>query len=326
MSSTTTARRDAELAEEKRHLDEEGYVVLKEVLSPDEVRALKARLEELYREEGPRAGEFGRALVRERYLRTSPLRLRLLDGAYRILEFTLLRLFRHLPVVQQFFRAYRSAPYDYRGTTPWRRELRQMVVCVVEKLDEPLDLRLCDLVNKGEVFDGIYVHPRVLPLVEHLLGDDFKLSSLNVRSPRKDGPMQGMHVDFPFPVRAGRYYACNVLFVLDDMDARNGATRVVPGTHTTGTLPQEGMEDIRADHPDQVVVEARAGDALLVNGHVWHGGTVNTSGERRSLIQCYYVHSAHAPQQYQELQLRDEVRARLDPRALALLNADRGTA
>ena len=320
--ATSSQSSRAEHAPELEHLDAEGYVVLRGVFSPEKVEALRKRLEELHAEEGPRAGEFGRGLIRERYLRTSPFKLWLLDSAYRVLELTLHLLFRLLPSLQQFFRAYRSAPYPYGETTPWRRELRQMVVCAIEKLDEPCDRRLCDLVNKGEVFDEVYMHPRVLPLVEHLLGDDFRLSSLNVRSPGKDGPMQGMHVDFPFAARPGSYYACNVLFLLDDMDATNGATRVIPGTHTSGTMPQHGMEDIRADHPDQIVIEAAAGDALLLNGHVWHGGTVNHSGGSRTLIQCYYVHRAHPPQQYQELQLRDEVRRRLGPEALAMLNAD----
>lgn len=314
--------RGAGLALEKSHLDAQGYVVLEQVLSPAKVQAIKDRLAELYRLEGPRAGEFGHSLIRERYLRTSRFKLWLLDAAYRVLELGLLTLFRLAPITSGPFRRYRSAPYDYRRSTPWRRELHQMVVCVVEKLDEPSDLRLCDLVNKGEVFDEIYTHPRVLPLVEHLLGSDFKLSSLNVRSPRKGGPMQGMHVDFPFAVRPGRFYACNALFVLDDMGPANGGTRVIPGTHRSGKMPQDAMPDTRRDHPDQIIVEAKAGDVLLVNGHVWHGGTVNSSGASRTLMQCYFVHSAHAPQQYQELQLRAEVRARLGPKALALLNAD----
>ena len=309
------------LAAEIEHLDEHGYVVLKGVLAPDEVRALLARLDELYEREGPRAGEFGWGLLRERYLESSPLKLALLDGLYRVLEFGLLGLFKVLPVTLGPFRRFRSMPYDYAQATPWRRELRQMVICIVEKLDEPSDRRLCDLANKGEVFDGVYTHPRVLPLAEHLLGSDIKLSSLNVRSPRKDGPMQAMHVDFPFRIQPGRVYGCNALFALEPMDAANGATRVVPGTHLSGLRPEDGMADPRADHPDQVVVEADAGDVLLVNSQVWHGGTVNTSGRSRTLMQCYFTHAAHAPQQYQELQLRDEVRARLGPLALRLLNA-----
>src|SRR5437868_5343558 len=39
--------------------------------------------------------------------------------------------------------------------------------------------RLADLVNKGEVFDGMYTHPRILAAVHHVLKRDFKLSSLN---------------------------------------------------------------------------------------------------------------------------------------------------
>ncbi len=317
--------RAAELAEELRHLDEHGFVVLRGVLPPEKVKALKDRFEELYRLEGPRAGEFGFGLIRERYLRTSPVRLWLLDTAYRALERVLLTLFRLAPMTSGPFRRFRSAPYDYAKTTPWRRELRQMIVCIVEKLDEPSDLRLCDLVNKGEVFDDIYTHPRLLPLVEHLLGPDYKLSSLNVRSPKKGGPMQGLHVDFPFAIQPGRCYACNALFALDDMGPANGGTRVLPGTHLTGGRPEDAMPDTRQPHPDQQIVEARAGDVLFVNSQVWHGGTVNTSGASRTLMQCYFTHSAHAPQQYQELQLRDEVRARVSDEALRLLNVDPAT-
>ena len=107
-----------------------------------------------------------------------------------------------------------------------------------------------------------------------------------------------MHVDFPFRIQPGRVYGCNALFALEPMDATNGATRVVPGTHLSGLRPEDGMADPRADHPDQVVVEADAGDVLLVNSQVWHGGTVNTSGRSRTLMQCYFTHAAHAPQQY----------------------------
>jgi ectoine hydroxylase-related dioxygenase (phytanoyl-CoA dioxygenase family) len=309
-------------SEAKRHLDEHGYVVLKQVLSREKVAAILERLEYLYEREGPRAGEFGQSLVRERYLETSPIKLRLLDCVYRMVEFGVFGLARVVPLAKLALRTFRSAPFDYSKASSFKRELRQMVICAVEKMDEPSDWRLCDLVNKGEVFDDVYIQPRVLDLVEHLLGSDFKLSSLNVRSPQKNGPMQGMHIDLPFLARRGQYYACNTLFALDDMDASNGATRVIPGTHTSGEDPQSVLADVRVDHPDQIVIEAEAGDVLIVNGNVWHGGTVNTSGKRRALIQCYYTHPAQPPQQYQELQLRDEVRARLSPLALGLLNAD----
>ena len=41
--------------------------------------------------------------------------------------------------------------------------------------------RLADLVNKGEVFDPVYTNPKVLAAIDHVIGRDFKLSSLNAR-------------------------------------------------------------------------------------------------------------------------------------------------
>jgi hypothetical protein len=42
--------------------------------------------------------------------------------------------------------------------------------------------RLANLVDKGEVFERVVSHPRVLEAVRHVLGDNFKLSSFNARS------------------------------------------------------------------------------------------------------------------------------------------------
>ena len=36
--------------------------------------------------------------------------------------------------------------------------------------------RLSDLPNKGEIFDRVYTHPRVLAAIYHVIGRDFKLS------------------------------------------------------------------------------------------------------------------------------------------------------
>jgi hypothetical protein len=41
--------------------------------------------------------------------------------------------------------------------------------------------RLYDLVNKGEVFDVFYTHPKVLAAVEAVIAEAYKLSSLNYR-------------------------------------------------------------------------------------------------------------------------------------------------
>ena len=55
--------------------------------------------------------------------------------------------------------------------------------------------RLADLVNKGEVFDIFYTHPRVLAAIAHVLGPSIKLSSLNYRAAKPGMGLQKLHVD-----------------------------------------------------------------------------------------------------------------------------------
>src|SRR5581483_7724157 len=47
---------------------------------------------------------------------------------------------------------------------------------------EPGCRRLANLVNKGEVFREVLACPELLACVRHMLGPEFKLSSLNARS------------------------------------------------------------------------------------------------------------------------------------------------
>src|SRR5579863_3243320 len=47
---------------------------------------------------------------------------------------------------------------------------------------EPGARRLANVVDKGEIFEKVIETPQVLECIEAVLGPDFKLSSLNVRS------------------------------------------------------------------------------------------------------------------------------------------------
>jgi hypothetical protein len=61
--------------------------------------------------------------------------------------------------------------------------------------------RLADLVNKGEMFQVCFTHPRVLAAVAHVLQNDLKLSSLNAREAR---PGEGLQVCTPTSARPSR--------------------------------------------------------------------------------------------------------------------------
>lgn len=187
---------------------------------------------------------------------------------------------------------------------------------------EPQTRRLANLVDKGEEFEALISDTAVLDCVGHVLGD-FKLSSLNARSanPFSDW-VQPLHCDMgAFPDAHG-YWVCNSVWLLDDFTPDNGALRCVPGTHLSGKLPQQSLNDPMAAHPSEVLVLAKAGDVVVMNAHLWHGGTANRTSAHRRALHAFYCRRDKPQQQYQKGLLRPEVQARLDPATRRLLALD----
>jgi ectoine hydroxylase-related dioxygenase (phytanoyl-CoA dioxygenase family) len=156
--------------------------------------------------------------------------------------------------------------------------------------------RLANLVNKGEVFDIFYTHPRVLAGIEAVLGHSFKLSSLNYRAAKPDKGLQKLHVDWKDAVAQGAYKVCNSIWLLDDFTEYNGATRIVPQSHKLNILPGDAMADPIETHPDEIKIIAPAGSVFIFNSHVWHGGTTNHTNHDRRSIHSYFC-TRDQPQQ-----------------------------
>src|SRR6185312_2527412 len=141
---------------------------------------------------------------------------------------------------------------------------------------EPHARRLANLVDKGEVFQQLIVTPRVLELVGHVLALRFKLSSLNARSADPhSAEAQPLHCDAGALPDENGYCVCNTIWLLDDFTPENGATRIVPGSHKWGKLPQHVLDDPAAPHPEEILVTGPAGSVVVMNTHAWHGGTAN---------------------------------------------------
>ncbi len=182
--------------------------------------------------------------------------------------------------------------------------------------------RLANLVDKGEVFRRAIAHPEVLDRVRHVVGQA-KLSSLNARSadPHSDAG-QPLHVDMAAVPDERGYWVCNTIWMLDDFTPENGATRAVPGSHKWGTRPQDVLADPAAPHPDEVLVTGRAGGIVIMNAHVWHGGTANRTAAPRLAMHAFYCRRDKPQQQYQKKLLRPEVQAALSPELRELLALD----
>jgi ectoine hydroxylase-related dioxygenase (phytanoyl-CoA dioxygenase family) len=182
--------------------------------------------------------------------------------------------------------------------------------------------RLANLVDKGDVFRRAIAHPGVLDGVRHVLGD-LKLSSLNARSANPHGDAgQPLHVDMAAVPDERGYWVCNTIWMLDDFTRDNGATRVVPGSHTWGTRPQEVLADPDAAHPAEILVTGRAGGVVIMNAHLWHGGTANRTAAPRLAMHAFYCRRDKPQQQYQKKMLRPEVQAALSPELRELLALD----
>lgn len=180
--------------------------------------------------------------------------------------------------------------------------------------------RLANLVNKGAIFDIFYTHPKVLAAIEAVLGNQFKLSSLNYRAAKPGQGLQKLHVDYGNSVPDGGYKVCNTIWLLDDFTMHNGATRIVPGTHKSKHLPKEAMSDTSLPHPDEILIQGQAGSVFLFNSHVWHGGTNNSTAKYRRSIHSYFCASDQPQQLDQKRYMTSETRNRIGVAAQKILD------
>ena len=149
---------------------------------------------------------------------------------------------------------------------------------------EPQTQRLANCVDKGEIFEQTVANARIREAVATVI-PEYKLSSLNVRSanPHSDW-VQPLHCDVGAVPDEKGYWVCNVIIMIDDFTTENGATRCVPGSHKIGQLPQNVIADVAAPHPDEILVTGKAGTVVVMNAHLWHGGTANKTGAPRCAI------------------------------------------
>lgn len=188
---------------------------------------------------------------------------------------------------------------------------------------EPGCRRLANLVNKGDVFLRVLADVRLLELVGRVLGPDFKLSSFNARSTNPhSAEAQPLHADMGAVADERGYWVCNCLLMLDDFTLENGATRVVPGSHRLGKLPQQVMADAWATHPDERLLTGPAGTAIVYNAHLWHGGTANRTSAPRRALHVFFARRDKPQQQYQKRLLEAEVQQSLSPELRRLLALD----
>lgn len=181
---------------------------------------------------------------------------------------------------------------------------------------EPGTRRLANLVAKGDIFERLACTPEILEYVGAVLGPRFKLSSMNARSANPhSNSYQPLHCDMgAIPDERG-YWVCNTVWMLDDFTTENGALRAVPGSHRWRKLPP-------SEHDDEMLITGTAGSVVVMNAHMWHGGTANRTDQHRRALHAFYCRYDKPQQQFQKKLIPETVQARFSPELRQILALD----
>ena len=214
----------------------------------------------------------------------------------------------------------------------WLDRLRQAFEECVEEEGEKAGVevgqmkgvrRLADLVNKGEVFDAVYLQPALLTVALHIFQRPFKVHSLNGHDPMANDGLQALHADGGQPATPeGPFRVVNSMWMLDEFTVENGATRIIPGSHRKLGSIDDYIEDRMTDHPDQTHLQGPAGSVAVFNGSIWHGSYTNRSGRLRRTLHCAFIARESDQQTNQREYLRPETAERLSPLARYILDVD----
>jgi len=177
-------------------------------------------------------------------------------------------------------------------------------------------LRIHMLHRKLELHERYLLHPRVLDVLEILIGPDVLAlqTMLFLKPPGKPG--QGWHQD-SYYIPTAPDMLCGAWIAIDDCDERNGAMWFAKGSGHEPIYPpcpevgygfgDKGVDDITyvkgvsdpddeknalsrvADRYAQVLVSAKAGDVVFFNGHVLHRSKQNWTADRyrRAFVSHY---------------------------------------
>jgi ectoine hydroxylase-related dioxygenase (phytanoyl-CoA dioxygenase family) len=179
--------------------------------------------------------------------------------------------------------------------------------------------RINDFVNRGPVFDPIYIYPPLLAACCQIIGAPFKLSGMRARTLNPGAQTEELHVDVKH--RANGWPLVGCIFMVDAFDADNGATRFVPGSHLQSREPGEVMDNPQDDHNEQVLASGPAGSIIIFNGSVWHSHGANRSARPRRSIQTHFVpREAQASPDDHSGRMRPETLQRLSDLAKYVLN------
>lgn len=171
-------------------------------------------------------------------------------------------------------------------------------------------VRIYNLLVHGALYERIPVHDAVLPVVERVLDAGCLVSSLSSIAIGPEESPQPIHADDQLIPIAKPHVptVCNSMWAITDFTEANGATRIIPGTHTADASPDYGT------HYESIAAEMPKGSVLIWHGSLWHGGGGNTTAERRVGIAMNYCAGWIRQQENQQLGIPLDIARGFSPR------------
>ncbi|MBT05334.1 MAG: hypothetical protein CMM32_00230 [Rhodospirillaceae bacterium] len=148
-----------------------------------------------------------------------------------------------------------------------------------------------NLHNKDRAFLNFIDREPIFNIVQNFLrqglhnkNEPITLRQNTARTPIIGGPQQHLHIDSRIP--GGTFPLMVVVtWMLEDFSKQNGATRIVPRSHTKPGFPQNESEK-----DTEVIITGPRGSAIIMDGAVWHGGGPNQTTNTRWCILSTYTH------------------------------------
>lgn len=145
----------------------------------------------------------------------------------------------------------------------------------------------------GGAITDLIAHPPTIAFLRELFGDEIVLMSYGYARSEPGHPGISLHTDGqPYGSQIFGYggscpFLVRVLYYLDDLTPEISPFRVVPRSHLSFHADANPYKRYAA-HPEEVMVPAKAGSAVLINHKVFHGNFPNVGANPREMLAIAY--------------------------------------
>jgi hypothetical protein len=145
----------------------------------------------------------------------------------------------------------------------------------------------------GGGITDLIAHPPTIAFLRRLFGDEIVFMSYAYARSEPGHPGISLHTDGqPYGSQIFGYegscpFMVRVLYYLDDLTPEVSPFRVVPRSHLSFHADANPYKRYAA-HPEEVMVTAKAGSAVLINHKVFHGNFPNVGANPRQMLAIAY--------------------------------------